>query len=339
VRKETHREPLSESSFRVTTKYGFIDAKGAFVIPPTLDEVEDFSCARALFVDGNKSGYIDQRGDVCIAPTFDFATSFLEGRALVCIGDRYADGKWGYIDTTGAWLIEPRFRNAGSFVEGYAPFMSDEQRWGLLDEAGRISIAPRFREAAYVQSGRVIARADTGQGVFTPNGDVVVPAEYMRVSDCGELIEAMAPDTTRVLFRTDGSRVGQLRVADNRSCTEGLIAVLAEKGGAWGYVDPSGEFVISPRFRDAYPFGAGRAIVVDAAGPAIIDREGTIVARIALGAPVRAASPFGKSGLASVDCYKLAVVASDGRVVLPLHLSGVHGLDEALVWVKYAPLD
>jgi hypothetical protein len=118
------------------------------------------------------------------------------------------------------------------------------------------------------------------------------------------------------------------------------VPVQLERGGAWGYASTNGELAIAPRFRNAFPFGGGRAIVVEAQGPGIIDASGDVVTRFTLGEPLRDATAFGKSGLASVDAEGLALLARDGRVVIPLHLlSGIYGLDEPMVWVKYAALD
>jgi hypothetical protein len=339
VRQKVSSERTGPHTQRVSYRFGFIDRNGGWLIEPTFEQIEDFSCGRAMFVDGNKHGYVDEGGAACIPAQFDHATSFSEGRGLVCVGDRYAGGKWGFIDPAGQWLIPARFRSAGAYKEGFAPFQSEGDRWGLLDAQGKIALAPRFREAAFVSGGLVIGLEDKGWGAFTPSGDVVVPGEYLRVADHGEVLEAMFADTTRALFDRRGRRLDELRVADNAACTEGLVAVQSEKGGKWGYVDTMGQLVIAPTFRRAFPFGQGRAIVVDDEGVAIIGRDGSVTARCAMDGAVRDATGFGKSGLASIDFYKLALVATDGRVVIPFHLSGVYGLDEPQVWVKFAALD
>ncbi len=339
VRKETKREMLGEDSWRSTIRYGFIDANGKWVIEPTLATVEDFSCGRAMITVDTKYGFLNKAGDVCVPPTFDFASAFADGRALVCVGNRYSGGKWGFIDDAGAWLIEPRFAGAGTYYEGHAPFMTDG-RWGLMDLAGEIVVSPRYLQGAYLNKGRIIARADTGQGVFNARGEVIVPPEFMRITERGEMIEAMYADQTRALFTLDGKRLGELRVADNGDAAEGLVPVQLESRGKWGYADLTGAIAIAPRFEVAFAFGQGHAIARDAKGPVVIDRRGEVIAKIVLERPnIRSASAFGKSGLASVELGNQAIVALDGRVVIPMHLNGVAGLDESLIWIKYAPQD
>jgi hypothetical protein len=146
----------------------------------------------------------------------------------------------------------------------------------------------------------------------------------------------MYPDLTRALFTRDGKQVGSLRVAGNGIAAEGLIPVQLEADGQWGYVDMQGEMVIPPQYQLAFAFGQGRALVHDGKGLAILDREGREVARPALEGVPRDASAFGKSGLAWVQRYDIALVAVDGRVVIGPYLNAIYDMDGAAVWVKYA---
>ncbi len=81
-----------------------------------------------------KYGFIDIRGQFVIPPSFTNAGNFSEGLAAVLVGgeahlERSSDGspyitseggKWGYIDRTGAMAIPPQFGSAMPFSEGLA---------------------------------------------------------------------------------------------------------------------------------------------------------------------------------------------------------------------------
>ncbi len=84
-----------------STKWGYINKQGIWVIPPQFDEVGKFSNGLAriridvkwrwLFT-ANQWGFIDQQGKMVIYPQFDDARDFSEGLAAVRI-----DSKWGFI--------------------------------------------------------------------------------------------------------------------------------------------------------------------------------------------------------------------------------------------------
>lgn len=62
-----------------------------------------------------RTGFIDLKGAMVIPPRFQFTYGFTEGLASVKV-----DGGWGYIDAAGEFVIPPRFSRAYSFSEGLA---------------------------------------------------------------------------------------------------------------------------------------------------------------------------------------------------------------------------
>lgn len=200
-------------------------------------------------------------------------------------------------------------------------------------------IAPQYPHAAWLKDGNLLVHTKTGKGVLAPDGRPIVPPTFHRIGERGEVYEAMHEDLTRSLFTTDGRAVGSLRVADDGVAKEGLVPVRHVANGPWGYVDLEGNEVIAPRFALAGPFGEGRAIARDERGLLVIDRSGAELARVSLDPNARDVSGFGRSGLAWVDYGRIALVASDGRVVIGPYLAQVYGLDAAAVWIKYATND
>lgn len=111
-------------------KWGFISAKGRFVIKPMFYDVHAMSEGKAAVQTGvwkkmgrgyrswftGRWGYVDKKGRQVIPAQFDGADPFSEGLAAVKL-----NGKWGYIDERGKIVIEPKFVGNLSFGQGMAP--------------------------------------------------------------------------------------------------------------------------------------------------------------------------------------------------------------------------
>lgn len=69
----------------------------------------------AVVKEGLLYGYVNAKGEYVITPQFESAESFSEGLAAVKIND-----KWGYIDKTGKLVIAAKYLNACDFVCGEA---------------------------------------------------------------------------------------------------------------------------------------------------------------------------------------------------------------------------
>ncbi len=63
----------------------------------------------------SKHGYINKTGTFVIEPKFGYADSFSNGRAAVSVGDR-----WGFVDKHGNMVIPAEFTRARKFSEGLA---------------------------------------------------------------------------------------------------------------------------------------------------------------------------------------------------------------------------
>ncbi|HEY1115962.1 MAG TPA: WG repeat-containing protein [Chitinophagaceae bacterium] len=90
--------------------FGFIDEKGAVVIPCKLDYADHFSEDLAVFKSkGRKDlyGYIDKGGNIVIPHMFSTADSFEHGLASVTVGEEYDDYHYGYINKNGEYVWEP----------------------------------------------------------------------------------------------------------------------------------------------------------------------------------------------------------------------------------------
>ena len=97
--------------------WGYINAAGQIVIDARFREAHIFSEGLALVRDeSERYGFIDPRGEWAIPPSFyEEAHTFSDGRALVKL-----NGSFGYIDRQGNLAIRPKYVRAASFTEGLA---------------------------------------------------------------------------------------------------------------------------------------------------------------------------------------------------------------------------
>jgi hypothetical protein len=88
-------------------KCGFIDKRGKTAIPFVLDHDLRKSEGMVRFRENGKYGYFNIKGDVAVPPLYDVANDFKEGLALVGIHtkDYPPRYKYGFIDVTGETAI------------------------------------------------------------------------------------------------------------------------------------------------------------------------------------------------------------------------------------------
>ena len=236
-------------------KYGFVDAKGKWVIAPRFLNAERFSEELAAVRDNipnpsggpNRSllGYIDHKGKFAILPAFVDGTAFHEGIAQVVVPSEKDgnSGTWGtFIDKKGKALFKVDYEEINPFSNGLARVLNQHQFF-FIDQKGETQIAGPFDEAKDFESGLAIVENDQLWGYIDPAGKYVLgPTDY----------------------------VGPVR--------EGKIC-FREKA-LWGYRDESGKTVITPQFEGARSFSEGLAVVEADGKMGTIDSQGKWVSEI-----------------------------------------------------------
>jgi hypothetical protein len=196
------KRPATKSALypaEVDGKFGYVDRRGRFVIPPRFDRAENFSeglaavsvrdhrdCGRSWEAGNmeclrasNPVGYIDETGEMQIEPRFGYGADFKGGLAVVSM----PDGKWGFIDRVGRVLGQIQFDGARQFSEGYAAVQMGGSKssigswnggkWGYVDERGEIVLEPQFEEAHNYIGGLAAVETDTGWSCIDYKGHPV----------------------------------------------------------------------------------------------------------------------------------------------------------------------
>ena len=208
--------------------------------------------------DGKRFGYADERGEIVITPRFTKIPMwgeerFREGRVAA-----WDCKKWGLIDETGAWVVEPRWSAVGGVREGrlrVATAVKKQLRWRLADLDGT-EVGPEggWFKLSDLAAERALAEDEPGSGTY--------------------------------LIDRDGNRVGGAMFAGSNGPSDGSAHALPFSEGlagaqdaaskSWGFVDPEGAWVITPRYAAVASFSEGRACVRTADNDVLfIDPTGT----------------------------------------------------------------
>jgi len=256
--------------------YGYINRSGHKVIPGQFKSARPFSEGLArVKSNSEKYGYIDKTGKLVIPMSYSVAGDFSEGFAVVTGAD-----KSGYIDKSGNFLFAPRSVNPKPFSEGMGCMAKYEGKpaW-YVDRTGKTVVnksdtfCSPFREGLALMAlgtGSVGAVDKSGNVVFTIKSETGV---YRPFSEGLALVQAK---TDRGMMYGFIDKSGQFVISpgypDAKSFSEGLAAVstgFAQGGAAnWGYIDKTGAMVITPRFCGAESFHDGMA-GVGVANPAV----------------------------------------------------------------------
>lgn len=260
----TKRKPSPRSSYlyQVTDRdketgdkrIGFIDKTGKLVIgfdrlPKTTIAVGEFHEGRAVIYlkkeKGDESagnmnytvGYIDQTGGIIIAPRFDLARGFSEGLAYV---EAETEGLRGFIDRNGKAVIKLDGLLAKDFHEGLAAVGTGkfEGKWGYIDRSGKLVVKLEYSFADDFSEGLAGVEIDRKYGFINKGGEVAIPARF-------------------------GLRKGfphPIVTVSSGRFSEGLACVRVDD--LYGFIDKRGHFVVSPRFMRAQEFSEGLAWVV-----------------------------------------------------------------------------
>ena len=254
--------------FSGTTKYGFIDQTGKFVIKPQFDRVLSPFCDGLAFIEnGSFQGYIDKSGIVVIdiridcygrdlkeplrsrcpprtAGSYHFVGAESEGLTAMSDGKPGLESKYGFADERGWMVIKPRFepeRDHHGFFGYMTKFVEGRAKvklaglYGYIDKTGKQVITAKYKTAADFSEGLAfVVTKDGDSGFIDKRGRWAIrPTGW---ESGGNFKEGLAPVS-----------------AKSRSRPEPF----------WGYIDRRGRIVIKPRFDKAREFRYGVASVYE----------------------------------------------------------------------------
>lgn len=222
--------------------WGFVDERGHSPIAATFASASPFSqglSAVSLPGEPRTFGYVDTSGHFVIAPRFEAANPFREGRAIVVL-----HGVRGYVSRAGEFLPTAPDITGVDFKGGLAKF-ADHDRFGFLNERGERAIPAHFESAGDFSEGFAAVQVGQRWGYIDVTGKYLVRPRFVLAEafSCG--IAKVAFSQTELGFiDVHGKQFGRFQA--NADCRNGYAA--AEQGELWGFIDPSGAWVVPPKF-------------------------------------------------------------------------------------------
>ncbi|ADV42656.1 WG repeat-containing protein [Bacteroides helcogenes] len=232
-------------------KWGFINAKGEYMINPQFDNVSCFADGLAKVRADGKAGFIDKSGKYVISPQYSGATDFYEDRAWVV----KPMGAPELIDTKGrslftlkqaryvynyseglaiveddnerGWVIDKDGKKVfelpegmsfeTNFVDGLAAVRNKDWKYGYVNKKGKNVINCQFDAASFFLNGKAIVKSGDMYGVIDKSGKYVINPQFAEM-------------------KADGDRY------------------VIKMGDSYGWCDGKGKIIINPQFQGAYPF-------------------------------------------------------------------------------------
>ncbi|EKN69988.1 KWG repeat-containing protein [Neobacillus bataviensis LMG 21833] len=214
-------------------------------------------------IGGTKWGYIDAKGEFVLEPIYEDAKDFQDnGLAVVGMMD-----KSGLIDDNGYFIVKPKYDTIQPFSEGRA-VVNDSQGFKVIDESGKEITEKAYSVAfpEYKERRLLVEETDVnGQylyGFLNKSGKVVIPIIYQSASDFSEgKAVVKRKNGSFELIDLTGNVLQTYSLAFVDYYGQGLLVYKKSEDGKFGYVDEQGKTVIEPQFSSAESFIDDRAIV------------------------------------------------------------------------------
>ena len=133
---------------------------------------------------------------------------------------------------------------------------------GYIDKTGTIRIQPQFDEARNFSEELAAVKIGSKWGFIDKTGKTVIKAQYGEAHNFSEGLAPVKIAAKYVFFEKNGTRT--------------LIG--ADKSiGKWGYVNKSGELIITPQFDWAMNFTGDVAAVITDFKTGYIDKTGKYI--------------------------------------------------------------
>jgi len=145
----------------------------------------NFSEGRALVVTrDNKYGFIDTKGTFIIPPIYDYAYDFHEGKSIVGITDKESNTCYEAIDKKGKVLIQFQQNNIlidQYFGDGLLMYKSlDTGSNGYLNSKGdnALSLPSNITDCYQFEDGYAVVQTDKGSGLINKKGEIILSPSY-----------------------------------------------------------------------------------------------------------------------------------------------------------------
>jgi len=284
----------------IDNKIGFIDTSGKEVIllPNKYVWAEDFKNGYARvevsipfagyqYSGMTRWGFIDKKGNEVVPPKYLKAEDCSDGLAKVGLYSDYANNYtglvWGFVNMKGEEITPFEYYDATSFSEGLAAVRLPQKGWGYINTKGEMTIDCQFLEAYPFSCGRAkVCKKDRLSYYYIDTTGEKITSEYSSANNFSEGLASVLINNGQLrwgFINTSGQLVISPQFKFAGIFSEGLAAVdFGENNGAsYGYIDQTGATVISPQFNNAKDFNNGVAEAVYKGRKCYIDKTGRVI--------------------------------------------------------------
>lgn len=229
-------------------------------------------------IGGSKWGYINDKGNFVLPPKYEMARDFQEnGLAIIQLNNLT-----GIIDINGYFIVKPKYETISPFSEGRATVI-DDKGFKVLNESGKEITSKAYSFIGDYKEGRAVV-ANTNEngeylyGYLNRRGNEVIPLSYESASDFqdGKALVKLKEGSYALIDLTGKVLNSYSYPVDDYG--EGMLAFRKSNDGKWGYMDESGKVLIEPQFIGTQPFVEEKAIVnIENNQYGLIDRQGKFI--------------------------------------------------------------
>ena len=228
-----------------------------------------------------KYGYMDASGVEVIPPTFNNAFSFTEGLAVA-----KKSAKYGYISKDGKWVVKPQFNELWPIMNGFGCGRIGDE-WLLLNAKGETIFKftrPKIWHNDYhiaLNGGLPLVETPEGNGIMNDKGDWVVPPIYngrVYMADGGWAIKDKS-FKWHIFDRNGREILPEIQFEYVYDYNDGIAVVrLEDNPDVITYIRKDG-VIIKSDTGVIYPFKNGVGLVSNKENKGLIDTCGNWIAR------------------------------------------------------------
>jgi hypothetical protein len=241
-----------------TTNCAYIDRDGRIAISiPGLSDGNEFNEGIAAIKIERGWGYINKKGAWIIPPQFANARNFSEGLAAVQIGK----ARFAYIRPDASAAFEVKADAVGDFHEGIA-MVANQGLCGYINKQGKFVIPQDyvFDGYHYSSDGAIPVKIKTKNPVeaswvlIDQLNHPIFKTNFFGASEVSDQVAGIcvAVKNKETTTESDKSESAKHALSKQGSQVHDL---------RWGYIDKAGNYVIQPQFLAAEPFSDGMASV------------------------------------------------------------------------------
>ena len=236
--------------------WGYINAVGAFVIPPSYEQAFPFDGDRAKVRSDGLYSLINSKGQAVGRDKFTILDEFDSGG--LAPAQKEADGLFGLVNRAGAWTVPPRFEMVFSFNGGNLAPARQDGLFGFINRNGQWVIKPAFGNVDDFESrgGRAPAEKSGAWGLINTEGKWVVDPDHLLLLNTGIThgpIQVFAENGRWGLMDYNGRWLLEpILTASPYFAANGLSE--AKVGKLYGFIDRFGNWLVEPAFQQVGMF-------------------------------------------------------------------------------------